>query len=260
MKKAWLTTSWDDGHPLDFKIADLLSRYGLTGTFYIPQNAPTGAMSVAQIRDLGSAFEIGSHTINHVFLDGANDQQARREIFESKAWVEDMIGRPCPMFCPPGGKFAARDIVLIREAGYRAFRSVELMSLDQPRDLGHGLHLLPTTIHAYPQPVGAYFKNAIKRRNLSNLWLYIVHGRALKWTRLAESLIRHVAENGGVFHLWGHSWELQEKRQWERLESVLRMLSEHTDVVPCVTNGDLIGSIWTPSAGDIATFSRNAIS
>jgi peptidoglycan/xylan/chitin deacetylase (PgdA/CDA1 family) len=257
MKKALLTTSWDDGHPLDFRVADLLSRYGLTGTFYIPQNAPTGTMSVAQMRDLASAFEIGSHTINHVFLDGANYHQARAEIFHSKTWVEDCLARPCPMFCPPGGKFSHRDIELIREAGYTALRSVELMSIDPPRDLGRGLKLLPTTIHAYPQPVRAYLKNAIKRTSPSNLWLYIIHGKSLKWTRLAERLIRRVADVGGVFHLWGHSWELQETRQWDRLDTVLRIMSQFKDRAPCVTNGEL--ATGTSASGVLASASTETI-
>jgi len=256
IKKAWLTTSWDDGHPLDFKIADLLWRYGLTGTFYIPQNAPTGAMSAAHIRDLGSAFEIGSHTINHVFLSAATDVQARREIFDSRSWIEDCIGRACPMFSPPGGKFTNRDVGLIRQAGYCAFRTVELMSIDTPRDMGRGLFLLPTTIHAFPQPVRAYVKNAIKRGRLSNLWRYILHGKSLNWPEVATSIIRNLAKTGGVFHLWGHSWELQEKQQWERLEMVLRMMGELTDIAPCVTNGDLISSLRGPSASDIATLIR----
>jgi peptidoglycan/xylan/chitin deacetylase (PgdA/CDA1 family) len=256
MKKAWLTTSWDDGHPLDFKIADLLWRYGLTGTFYIPRAAPTGAMSPDHMRDLGSAFEIGSHTINHVFLDGASDDQARAEITDSKAWVEDCLSCECPMFCPPGGKFAARDIALIRQAGYSALRSVELLSIDPPRDLGRGLHLLPTTVHAYPQPLRAYAKNAIKRGRPGNLWWYILYGKSMKWMRLAENLIQHVAEVGGVFHLWGHSWELQETRQWERLETVLRVMGEHTDQAPCVTNGDLVMSAVPPIAQEISSFGQ----
>jgi hypothetical protein len=28
-----MTTSWDDGHPLDLQIAQLLSKSGLAGTF-----------------------------------------------------------------------------------------------------------------------------------------------------------------------------------------------------------------------------------
>ena len=30
---AYITTSWDDGHPLDFRVAELLAKYGLPGTF-----------------------------------------------------------------------------------------------------------------------------------------------------------------------------------------------------------------------------------
>ena len=37
MKQIIVTTSWDDGHPLDFKIASLLEEYNLKGTFYIPK-------------------------------------------------------------------------------------------------------------------------------------------------------------------------------------------------------------------------------
>jgi hypothetical protein len=44
---AFLTASWDDGHPLDFRIADMLERYGLTGTFYVPSRAETTVMSTA---------------------------------------------------------------------------------------------------------------------------------------------------------------------------------------------------------------------
>ena len=248
MKKAWLTTSWDDGHPLDFKVADLLARHGLTGTFYIPQTAPTGTMSRAQVADLASTFEIGSHTMNHVFLDGAVEAQAREEITASKSWVEDITGRSCPMFCPPGGKFTDMHLDLIREAGYCALRSVELMSLDHPRDLGNGLHLLPTTIHAFPQPVQAYLKNAIKRRNPVNLWTYIVHGHALAWTSLASSLLQHTLRIGGVFHLWGHSWELQRTEQWGRLEEVLTWMGQLTSRMPCVSNGDLLGHDKRPDA------------
>lgn len=33
-KQLIITTSWDDGHPLDLKIAELLDKYGINGTFY----------------------------------------------------------------------------------------------------------------------------------------------------------------------------------------------------------------------------------
>jgi hypothetical protein len=30
---AYITTSWDDGHPLDLRVAELLAKYGLKDTF-----------------------------------------------------------------------------------------------------------------------------------------------------------------------------------------------------------------------------------
>ena len=105
MKFPCLTTSWDDGHPLDFRVADLLERHGLTGTFYIPKICQTPTMTESQLRELSQRFEIGAHTINHLFLDTIDDEKAGREIADSKTWVEQTTGKPCPLFCPPGGKF-----------------------------------------------------------------------------------------------------------------------------------------------------------
>src|SRR3954462_3060939 len=85
-----LTTSWDDGHPLDFRIADLLSKYGLTGTFYIPRHCQTPTIPEIQVRELSRYFDIGAHTMHHVFLDACNDATAQQEIEQSKQWVEQL--------------------------------------------------------------------------------------------------------------------------------------------------------------------------
>ena len=147
--KAYITTSWDDGNPLDFRIADLLARYGLRGTFYIPREASTGVMSERKVRELSQTFEIGAHTMRHVFLDTAADALARAEIHDSKAWVQEVTGNPCPMFCPPGGKFDATHLAMVKHAGFSALRSVELLSLDLPRRRD-GLLVMPTTLQAHP--------------------------------------------------------------------------------------------------------------
>ena len=35
-----ITTSWDDGHPLDIRLAELLATYGLRGHFMCPFCTP----------------------------------------------------------------------------------------------------------------------------------------------------------------------------------------------------------------------------
>ena len=236
--QTYITTSWDDGHPLDFHVAELLEKYGLRGTFYVPMVAPNETMTAPQLRELSLAFEIGGHTLHHQILTSATEEQAFREIIDSKSWVESKTGLPCPMFCAPEGKFWNRHLEMIREAGYLGLRSVELASLDFPRRKG-GLLLMPTTVQAHPHGLLAFVQNATKRAAFRSLWRFVVHGRSAEWPTLAQSLLLHALKFGGVFHLWGHSWELQETGQWQRLEEVFRFMSWFANQATPLTNGQI---------------------
>ncbi len=229
------TTSWDDGHPLDFRVADMLRRHGLTGTFYIPRTAPTGVMSEAEIRQLSQSFEIGAHTLNHVFLTQTPTLQARQEISDSRLWVQSLTGQACIMFCPPAGKFSSAHVRMIRDAGFVGLRSVEMLSLSPPR-LHRGLLIMPTTLQAHPHKPLSLLKNFAKRFSIQNLWRYILHGNASDWPSAAASLLNLTARHGGVFHLWGHSWELEQANQWSRLDQVFALMAQFTKDSPCLTN------------------------
>src|ERR1700735_3499371 len=109
-RSTYITTSWDDGHPLDLRVAELLAKYGLSGTFYVPKTAETGTMTTSQVAELSRAFEIGAHTVHHVELTCTSGHQVWQELVDSKAWVEDCTGKPCPMFCPPKGMFSSRHL------------------------------------------------------------------------------------------------------------------------------------------------------
>src|SRR5688572_6810536 len=155
MPETIITTSWDDGHPLDSRIAEMLDKYNLTGTFYIPRSISSGVMSDTQLRDLASRFEIGAHTLNHVFLTDTTPDIANQEISGSKRWVEDATGQSCSMFCPPAGRYTRQHLPMFTSAGFAGIRSVEFFSLDAPRQR-NGLVEMPTTIQAHPQSSLAY--------------------------------------------------------------------------------------------------------
>ena len=237
-RPACITTSWDDGHVLDFRIADLLNKHGLHGTFYIPRNASTGVMSESKARELSATFEIGAHTMEHVFLDTVDNAIAQREILNSKSWVEQVTGKACPMFCPPGGKFSSVHVKQVRASGFLGLRSVELLSLSWPRKHGE-LLIMPTTLQAHPHRLGAYARNVLKRRAWGNCWSYVLRGDTTQWEKLTQSLLDHALKHGGVFHLWGHSWELEQHSQWERLDNVLRVIGQASKDIPRMTNGQV---------------------
>ena len=234
-KATYITTSWDDGHPLDLHLADLLVKYALRGTFYVPKTAEHGTLTPAQVAELGRTFEVGAHTLQHVDLSEATESQARQEIVQSKSWLEDITGAHCSIFCPPKGKYTYRHLELIRQAGFDAVRSVELLSLDFPRRQA-GVQVMPTTVQAHPHGPMVYARNALKRAVFKNLWRYFAHVRSRDWSKLVLPLLSRALEHGGVFHLWGHSWEIEQTGQWRRLEEMLRLLSGFASEATALTN------------------------
>jgi len=236
--KLQMTTSWDDGHPLDFRIAELLARHGLRGTFYVPLENTRPTLSSAQIRDLAGDFEIGAHTVHHRVLTGLPPEQARQEIVESKRRIEEITGKQCPMFCFPSGRYARVHLRMAKVAGFSAARTAELLSLESPKRRA-GFSLIPTTVQAHPHSPLAYLRNAAKRFRVPSLWNILRNVRGTNWAATAINLLERFLETGGVFHVWGHSWEIEEYKQWGALERVFAAMAEARGSAACLTNSEL---------------------
>lgn len=236
-----LTTSWDDGHPLDLRVADLLAKYGLQGTFYIPAESGREILSVSQMREIAKSFEVGAHTMHHVDLTATADRVARQEISDSRSHVETITGKACNTFCFPKGRFGRRHLAMVKEAGFAAARTVELFSLDVPRQ-SNGLALIPTTVQVYPHTPLAYWKNCTKRLKARNLQHLIELRITRDWASGAISMLERAMKCGGVFHLWGHSWEIEETGQWQGLERVFAAMERSSRDGICVTNFELCQS------------------
>lgn len=236
--QACITTSWDDGHPADLRLAELLAKYSISATFYVPRASDKPTLSAAELQTLSQSHDVGAHTMQHVTLTSLDDNAAAREITGSKKWIEDITARPCTVFCPPLGYYRRSHLTLIREAGFTGARTVELLSLDPPR-LIDGLRILPTTLQAWPQSPIRYVRNIAKRGALRNLWLWLARGRSASWTTLASRLLAHISTHGGVFHLWGHSWEIEQADLWQPLEDVLALLAAAPEQIARLDNSAL---------------------
>ena len=227
-----ITTSWDDGHRLDTRLAGLLTRYDLPGTFYIaPHNvelAPHDRLTAIEVAELAEAFEIGGHTLNHLPLAGLPARRAREEIRLGKQELENITGRPVTSFCYPLGRYGHRDVRLVAEAGFSLARTVTRGSLV----VGDPLEMA-TTVNAYRHLVDGPLALRLALGNPLRAARYF-----FGWDALAMRWFDRCLASGGVFHLWGHSWEVDARRDWARLERVLAHISR----VPgarYVTNGQL---------------------
>lgn len=75
-----------------------------------------------EVTALTECFEVGSHACSHRSLARLGSEEARREIFDSKAIIEERIGRPVRCFSYPKGgirDFNPRLRDDVRRAGYQ---------------------------------------------------------------------------------------------------------------------------------------------
>lgn len=78
-------------------------------------------MSKAQLREWAAyGNEVGAHTVDHVKLAQLPPDEARRQVFDSRAQLEDMAGRAVTSFSYPWGDVSEPVRDLVREAGYSA--------------------------------------------------------------------------------------------------------------------------------------------
>ncbi len=89
----------------------------LSGSEALP---PVQLMTAAEIRELHRhGFAIGSHTVTHANLTGLSEQQARRELNESRQSLQELTGSSVEWFAYP--YVAVNDSVrsLVGDAGYK---------------------------------------------------------------------------------------------------------------------------------------------
>jgi peptidoglycan/xylan/chitin deacetylase (PgdA/CDA1 family) len=234
MKERSVTTSWDDGHVLDMRLATLLKKYGIAATFYIsPKDREISSidrLTNEQIRELSQDFEIGAHTMTHPDLRALDAAEAQKEIVESKKYLENVIQKPIVSFCYPSGLHSPRESVLVQQAGFKLARTVIRFATT----IGPDPFALPTTLHAYDHWLDAWRIAVFARFNPFAFIRYYRH-----WDVLAKAMFDRVSKTGGIFHLWGHSWEIEKSNNWDRLEEVFMYIGQKS-TVQYLPNGQLI--------------------
>ena len=234
--QSFVTISVDDGHPTDLHTQDLLEKYGLKATFYIPAaNRERPVMSRSEIQQLGKRFEIGGHTMNHVPLKSLSPERARAEINDGKKWLEDVLGVSVPSFCYPRGKFNARIAAMVEEAGFLAARTCFFNLNTFPKNPFYW----GVSTHASPHSPAIQMRHALLEGNFAGAANYLrVFKASRDWEVHFSHALDHVSRRGGIAHLYLHSWEIENFGHWAKLESIFRAIASNSSLSR-MTNGDL---------------------
>lgn len=237
--RAVVTTSWDDGERYDLRLAELLRSRNIAATFYVPVMPYLGRPSLSHndLRGLSDeGFEIGAHGFSHKHLWKLSAEELESEVTPCKPFLEDVLGAEVSMFCYPRGRYDSNAIRALEKAGYRGGRTVQMLATEidfQPFEM-------PTTIQVAPTPRSSYMKNFARSHKIRRLPTLLSNMQVLgDWFELGKALFDSVLECGGIWHLYGHSQEIEQLGLWEKLEEILDYVCHRENVI-YLTNGSLI--------------------
>jgi len=197
-------SSWDDGSVHDKRLSGLLKYFGLPGIFFIPTCTD---LSDDEIKEIAKDFEIGGHTISHpTDIKRITGESLFFELAGNKDWLKQVTGQEITKFAYPSGKYNSDTIKALQICGFEYARTTLVGSIEE----GIDKFRIKTTVHCRDR----------KEYN------------GLGWIPYARKKLKEIDGWGGVFHLWGHSWEIDKLNQWIQLEAFLRELTDNYIIKP----------------------------
>ncbi len=220
----YVITSWDDTSELDMNIINLLDKYNLKGTFFVITSWIDKKISKKNILDISTIHEIGAHTLNHVNLTQVNDNTAKKEIEGSKYILENILNKEVTAFAYPKGKYDSIHKEIVKNSGYLCSRTTKpfyFSTVFDPFEMNVTLWSYP---HAY-KDIKAFFR----LYNFNNKYTfrpYIIK----QWNILGKEIFDIMIKKGGIFHIFGHSWQIDEKNDWDKLEDLFEHVAYRKNV------------------------------
>lgn len=233
-----VTFSWDDGHPHDLRIAELMARHGICGNFYCPITNREGlpVMSPAELQQLVSmpGMEIGAHTYSHAYATRLPLKEWVEDTQRGKDALEDILAREVPTFCYPGGKYSSEHVQAIGRMGFRYGRTTANFSVSTASNP----LTVPTTLQFYPHSTAVLARNYTRHfRNHQGSRAAFALLAASSFTERLQILLDTCRPGSDqLLHIWGHSWEIMEANLLAPLEATFRRLHEQLPSEAFVTN------------------------
>ena len=227
-KKHAIFTTWDDGALADLTVAALLKKHGFRGTFVMNN----GSKMMGQLGELEAlGMEVGSHSWSHPNYHLSGAARCLAESVQMRKKLESMLGHPVISFAYPFGYQPAYD-----ERGDYVLRSLEAAGYWFARTTAGGPNRIDTIKEPLKLSADTHF-----------------NGGGERITKRFNELAK---EDGTVFHVWGHSYELNGAGE-ATLEAVLAGLGGRPDVW-YTTGGEVFVWRWMRQNTVVAPVAKTA--
>ena len=214
-----LTFSYDDGITQDIRLAELFHKYGMKATFNvnsgllgkereITRNGVTfrhDKVKPEDVKYIYEGHEIAAHSLTHPHLnDLEDDNEIIRQVEEDRLALSELCGYEVVGFAYPGGgvnyNSHVADVIRANTGVRYARTTVASDNFDKQENLFE----FKPTIHHYPD-----------------------------WDKVfatCEKFLALPADEDALFYVWGHSYELDIAKDWDRFEEFLQMMANQKDV------------------------------
>ena len=203
-----LTFSYDDGTIHDVRLAELLKKYNLKGTFNVNTELTEneGRLSMSKLRELyeKTGMEVAVHGAKHVHVANYPSPTLMREFIIDKQNLEVEFKTVIRGMAYAYGSYSDVALNILDTAGIKYGRTTNsTLNFDIPDNF---LLWNPTCHHANPklfELLDEFFNKPV--------------------VKIGITLPR-------LFYVWGHSYEFNNNNNWELIEEFCKKASGKTDV------------------------------
>lgn len=208
-----VTFSYDDGIEQDRRLVEIFNRYGMKCTFNLNTGIQTQEsqfeiegvhihrMNQKDIGDLYQGHEIALHGLTHAGPPELADEQFAKEFLQDAKNIERIYGKYPVGMAYAYGSYDQRVVDYLKSIGIRYGRTVG-------------------STHGFDLPKEPMLLEATCHHNDEKLF------------ELAKQFLEAEPDDGKpmLFYIWGHSYEFDVNRNWDRIERLCDMLAGHEDI------------------------------
>ena len=207
-----LTLSYDDGVKWDKDLIEIMSRYGLKGTFNIntgmfgknPDERRLTAEDILKLYE-PSGNEVAVHGVRHLSLTEVDPATATDDVLTDRKNLEAMLGHPVRGMAYANGRFDDKVADILAKCGIVYSRTtVSTERFDIPTNW---LQMPATCHHNHPRLMELL--DAFLADNQNGYY----------WARAPR-----------LFYLWGHSYEFNDNNNWNVIEEFAAKAGNRDDV------------------------------
>ena len=205
-----LTMSYDDGRTQDRRLVRIFNDYGIRGTFHLNSGRleEENRIHPEEIPELYRGHEIACHTVTHPTIARCPLPEVAAEVLEDRKALEKITGNPVRGMSYPNGSYSEGITSILPGCGIRYSR---ITGNSEAFTLPEDPYRWKATCHHNHRllELGEQFSALFKKQ-----YLYLMY-------------------------VWGHSYEFDDRNNWDLIETFCRQMSGQEDIWYC-TNIELM--------------------